>query len=71
VSTETTWRQKRGKLAQLSKDLPADHPELEALRRGIVWDRLAEHVAEVVAKAPPLTPEQRDRIVAILRGGAA
>ncbi len=33
--------------------------------------RLAEHVAGVVAQAPPLTPAQRDRIAVLLRGGAA
>lgn len=30
---------------------------------------LAQHIAEVVAAAPPLTEEQIDRIAAILRGG--
>lgn len=30
---------------------------------------LAEHIAKVIAEAPPLTDEQRDRIAAILRGG--
>ena len=28
---------------------------------------LAEHVRQVVAKAPPLSPEQRERIAALLR----
>lgn len=32
---------------------------------------LAEHVARVVAAAPPLSPEQRDRIAALLRAGEA
>jgi hypothetical protein len=31
---------------------------------------LAQHIAEIVATAPPLKPEQRDRIVAILQAGA-
>ena len=30
---------------------------------------LAEHVAKVVAEAPPLTVEQRERIAAILNVG--
>ncbi|MFJ2541876.1 helix-turn-helix domain-containing protein [Microbacterium sp. NPDC087589] len=34
-------------------------------------DPIAAHVAAIVADAPPLTPEQRDKIAAILRGGAA
>lgn len=32
---------------------------------------MAEHVRRVVDEAPPLTDEQRERICAILRGGAA
>ncbi|MFJ4255175.1 helix-turn-helix domain-containing protein [Microbacterium sp. NPDC090003] len=34
-------------------------------------DPIAAHVAAIVADAPPLTPEQRDKIAAILRGGTA
>ena len=34
-------------------------------------EQLAEYVARVVAKAPPLSPAQRDRIVALLRAGGA
>lgn len=34
-------------------------------------EQLAEYVKRVVAQAPPLTAEQRDRIAALLRGGAA
>ncbi|WP_156442349.1 hypothetical protein [Mycobacterium sp. IS-1556] len=34
-------------------------------------DVLSEHIARVVAEAPPLTAEQRDRIAAIIRAGAA
>jgi hypothetical protein len=69
LSTTTTWKQKRGRLARLSKDLPADDPQLVALRRDLAADRLAEHIEKVVSEAPPLTMEQRDRIAAILRSG--
>jgi len=41
------------------------------LRRAYVAEKLAEHVAKVVAEAPPLSPAQRDRIAVLLRGGAA
>lgn len=34
-------------------------------------EMLAEHVARVVAQAPPLTDEQRERIAALLRAGGA
>lgn len=30
---------------------------------------LAEHIQRVVAEAPPLTDEQRDRLAGLLRGG--
>jgi len=40
------------------------------LDRDYAAERLAEHVAKVVAQAPPLTPAQRDRIAVLLRGGA-
>jgi hypothetical protein len=32
---------------------------------------LSEHVRRIVADAPPLTPEQRDRIAALLGGRTA
>jgi hypothetical protein len=69
--TETTWKQKRARLARLSQDFPPDDPQVVETRWDLMAQRLEEHVREVVAKAPPLTPEQRDRIAAILRGGAA
>lgn len=34
-------------------------------------ERMAAHVKRVVDAAPPLTPGQRDKIAALLRGGAA
>jgi hypothetical protein len=67
----TTWKQKRGRLARLSQDLPPNHPDLIEARRELKAQRLEEHIAKVVDSAPPLTPEQRDRIAAILKGGAA
>jgi len=39
-------------------------------RRRLKTERLAEYVAKVVDTAPPLTAAQRDRIAALLRGGA-
>ena len=37
--------------------------------RELATARIAEYVSAVVASAPPLTPEQRDRIASLLRGG--
>ncbi len=48
------------------------HPETDTteLRRDIAAASLADYAAAVVAEAPPLTAAQRDRIAALLRGGA-
>ena len=32
---------------------------------------LSQHISRIVAAAPPLTPEQRDRIAALLGGRAS
>jgi hypothetical protein len=62
----TTWKQKRGKLARLSQDLPANDPRLVDLRRDLAADRLAEHIKNVVAQAPPFTREQADQLRVLL-----
>ncbi len=63
----TDWKQKRGRLARLSQDLPADDPQLGELRRDIRAARLAQHVEKILAEAPPLTDQQRDRLAELLR----
>ena len=60
-----------GKVGALSRSRNADDPDLADARRNLRAARLADYVEKVVAEAPPLTPEQRDRITAILRGGEA
>jgi hypothetical protein len=48
--------------------------ELQQLRAAYAAETLAEHIARVVAAAPPLTAEQRDRLALLLRpntGGTA
>jgi hypothetical protein len=49
--------------------LKRHHPELDTadLDREIRIDSLAEHIRRVVDAAPPLTPEQRDRLAVLLR----
>ena len=49
----TTWKQKRGRLARLSQDLPPNHPDLIEVRRELKAQRLEEHIAKVVDSAPP------------------
>ncbi|GAA3667102.1 hypothetical protein FB459_1265 [Yimella lutea] len=61
----------RAKVAALSRGRTPDDVELIEARRSYRAEKLAEHIAKVVAEAPPLTPEQRDRLAVLLRGGAA
>ncbi|WP_219930992.1 hypothetical protein [Gordonia paraffinivorans] len=57
----------RARIAALSRDRSADDPELVDARRDLAATRLEEHVAKVLATAPPLTQEQRGRIASLLR----
>lgn len=67
----STWTSERAKLASLSRSRKPDDPDLTEARRNLRALRLEEHVREILAKAPPLTDEQRDRIAGLLRAGAA
>lgn len=57
------------RIAALSRSRAADDPDLLDARRSLRAERLAEHIARVVAEAPPLTDEQRDELAVLLRGG--
>lgn len=57
----------RARIAALTRSRTPDDPELVGARRDLEVEMLAEHVARVVAAAPPLTSEQRQRIAALLR----
>lgn len=67
-------RQLRGRLANAtaranaSKD-PSDQAHVLELRRDYVAESLADHIAAVVATAPPLTDHQIARLRALLDGG--
>ena len=41
----------------------------DALARDYAAARLADYIGRVVAAAPPLTPEQRNQLALLLRGG--
>ncbi len=47
----------------------ANRATVDRLRGDYAEAKLADYVAKVVAEAPPLTPAQRDRVAALLRGG--
>ena len=63
------WRIPRAKVAALTRSRPATDPDLINARLDLRVARLAEHVARVVAEAPPLTADQRSRLAALLGGG--
>ena len=59
------------KLSALARHAAAvrwDKPNVDETSRNLATERIADYVTNVVASAPPLTPEQRDRITALLRG---
>ncbi len=72
---ETSLADRRAEIARAQRqvNLHPDQPErterVLKLRRDYAAEKLAAYVNAVVAKAPPLTPAQRDRIAALLRGG--
>ena len=67
-----SWTAERARVASLSRSRTTDDPDLINARVSLRAARLEDYVQRVVAEAPPLTPEQRDRIAALLRptGGA-
>ncbi len=58
---------RRGRLNALKRYRSPDDPAIADATRDLAAERLAEHVRRVVDAFPPLTPEQRDRIVVLLR----
>lgn len=63
----STWTKERSRLARLHQTHAPDSSEVQDARRDFAAARLEDHVARVLADAPPLTDEQRDRIAALLR----
>jgi hypothetical protein len=66
-----SWTSERARLAATIRDHPNDHERIAAVRRDLRVARLADQVRKVVNGDPPPTAEQRDRLEAELRGGAA
>jgi hypothetical protein len=66
----STWTTHRARVASLTRSRTPDDPDLIAARRNLAAARLEDYVQRVVDAAPPLTPEQRDRIAAILAPSA-
>lgn len=62
-----SWTHERARVASLSRSRAADDPELLDARRSLRAERLAGYIAAKLAEAPPLTPEQIDRLACLLR----
>ena len=63
----SSWTHQRAKVASLSRIRPSDDPELIEARQNLKALKLEEYVRNVVDQAPPLRPDQADRIAALLR----
>lgn len=48
-----------------------NRPDRDDLTRDYAAQRISDCVQKILAKAPPLTDEQRERIAALLRAGGA
>lgn len=59
--------EKRQALARHAAAVRWDNPNQTETARDLATARIADYVAQVVASAPPLTQEQRDRIAMLLR----
>jgi len=59
----------RARIGALSRSRTNDDPELVEARRNLAALRLQEHVEKIIADWPPLTDQQIDRVVVILRAG--
>lgn len=62
-----TWSHERARVASLSRSRSATDPELVTARQRLRTARLDQHIAKLVAEAPPLTQSQRDRLSVLLR----
>ena len=63
-------RQSPARLAAARRHRP-NTAETEGPARDFRAVRLAEHIRRLVDAAPPLSPEQRDRLALLLRGTGA
>lgn len=62
----TVVLQARARYASMARYRPDGHPERVAASRDYAEVLLAQHIRTTLAKFPPLTNEQRDRLTALL-----
>ena len=65
----SSWTQERARVASLSRSRKPDDPDLVKARRDLKAARLEDYIKKTVDAAPALSPEQRDRLAVLLRGG--
>jgi hypothetical protein len=63
-----SWTSERARVASLTRSRAPDDPDLLAARRNLRAARAEDYVRKLVAAAPPLSIEQRDRLAVLLRG---
>lgn len=62
-----SWTQTRSRIAHAKRRDP--QADVTDLRRQLKAERLEDYIKRTVDSAPPLTPEQRDKLALLLRGG--
>lgn len=67
---QSTIYHHRARVASLTRSRHSDDPDLQDAYRDLRTESLAEHIERTVAQAPPLTPEQLDRLSGLLRGAS-
>ena len=63
-------RRLRGRIAAATRHHPGDTDTIADDKREYRFLVLADYIKRTVDAAPPLTPEQRDRLAVLLRGAA-
>jgi hypothetical protein len=69
VDTQQTWTQARALHARTVKKYGKDSPEAAESLANFKACRLADYVSDVLAEAPPMSDERRQRIAALLLAG--
>lgn len=60
----------RARVASLTRSRTVDDPDLIAARRDLAAAAATSHIERILATAPPLSADQRQRIAGLFAGGA-
>ena len=61
----------RARVSALKRHHPEGGPAVDTAVRDLRATALEEHIREIIDQAPGLSPEQAERLAALLRGGSA